>query len=478
MNRCINNKMIRNSLILCLKRIRLDNNIIILRCLSNNVNNNQNDSNIIVDNRRYSNRFIINKRNIYKNDDMNIIDNDMNIKKKYERGQQIQVKIIEFIKDIGALVSLVDNNNNNNNNNNNYNNNTKGLISKIEMDYYKQINHIDLNIDNVLIGYVHRLREDGKIDIGLRLPPKERSKELEKILLKMLKNTNTGSIPIGDKSDAESIGKLLPGMSKVDFKKIIGSLYKQRKVEPGPYEVKLVLENQHQQKIINKNNNNDKNNNNKKNDDNDNENDTEHRNHNSNDNNNVIFLGNLPSQLSEEEGLKLLKEILKDIKISNFILGISKTDYLPTCHGHLVLSNPLELDNAMKILKNESILGRKMRVEEGKVLPKKYKKIKVKDDVSSTVSVFHRSLTEEMVINEIEKIFSDNIENVINTNTLRLDNSKRFLHLDFLNKKLADAFIYEMNGKYYNGAKFKASQTVKISSSLRKHSKHDKSDII
>lgn len=433
-----------------LKRIRYD--VSILRCLSNHYSNV--DSNVHVDNQNYSNKIIVNNKKLLKNDvkmvnnDMNVMHNDINInaKRTYERGEQIQVKIIEFIRDIGALVSIVDGNNNNKNNNN------IGLISNQEMDYYKQIKDVDLRIDNVLIGYVNRIREDGKVDVGLRLPSKERSKEAEKSLLNLLKNT--GSLPIGDKSDAESIGKLLPGISKGDFKKMIGSLYKQRKIEPGPYEVKIISENKTRKSDKTKTTNSK---------------DKHDGYENDNNKNNIIFLGNLPSQLSQEEGLKLLKELLKDITISKFILGISKTDNLPTCHGHLVLKDPLEMNNAMKILRNENILGRKMRVEEGKVLPKSSRKIKINknNDISSTVSVFHRSLTEEMVRNEIEKIFDDyKIENVINTTTLRYDSCGRFLHVDFLNKKLADVFIYEMNGKIFDGAKLKATHAQKISSKL------------
>ena len=92
------------------------------------------------------------------------------------------------------------------------------------------------------------------------------------------------------------------------------------------------------------------------------------------------------------------------------------------------------------------------------------KYISPKQESSSTVSVFHRSLKEDYIQYQIEKIFPS--KEVVKT--IRFDKSGRFLHVDFIKKDDADTFVYELNGKVYSGARFKVSHTVKISSVLTK----------
>ena len=383
------------------------------------------------------NGLIVHKRS--KAAEYMIEDNDdMENKKTYERGQQIDVKIIEFIQ-IGAIVSID-------------NNDAKGLISNLELEYFMKKNGLDnsnFRIGHVLVGYVNRIREDDKIDVGLRLPPLERNKATEKAIMDLLKKTDTGVIPIGDKSSAESIASLLPGISKSTFKLVVGNMYKENKVEPGSFETKLIfnpreklpprpIQQRHQQQ-------------------------QQQQHHHEG----VIFLGNLSSTLSHSDGLKYLKDILKGIEISKFVIGRSKTDALPTCSGHLQLSNPLLLDTAMQVLKNSELLGRKLRVEAAKFMPK-YKAGASHDIHSTTVSVFHRSLKKDYIQYQIDKIFP----NKEVTKSLRFDKSGRFLHIDFTNKADADTFIYELNGKLYDGARFKVSNTVKISSLLTKEEQY------
>jgi predicted RNA-binding protein (virulence factor B family) len=52
--------------------------------------------------------------------------------------------------------------------------------------------------------------------------------------------THGGTLPIGDKSAPEEIQRELPGVSKATFKKAVSSLYKQGKVQPGPFFIKLM----------------------------------------------------------------------------------------------------------------------------------------------------------------------------------------------------------------------------------------------
>jgi hypothetical protein len=360
-------------------------------------------------------------------------------KKTYERGQQINLKVIEFIQ-IGAIVSID-------------NDDAKGLISNAEIEYFMKKNGLDSNfrIGHVLIGYVNRIREDGKIDVGLRLPSLERNKATEKAIMDLLKKTETGSIPIGDKSSAESIASLLPGISKSTFKLVVGNMYKENKVEPGPFETKLLMKSgdkplqrqlRQQQPQAQQS----------------------QRQQQQSKNEGVIFLGNLSSTLSQSEGLKLLKGILKDIEITKFVIGRSKTDALPTCSGHLQLSEPSDKHAAMAVLKNAELLGRKLRVEEAKFMPKHTAVSRDEQSVATTVSVFHRGLKKDYIEYQIGKIFP----NKEVTESLRFDKSGRFLHIDFTNKDDAETFVYELNGKIYDGARFKVANTMKISSLLTK----------
>ncbi len=78
------------------------------------------------------------------------------------------------------------------------------------------------------IGYIKKLREDGKIDVSLRPQGFKNviEADVEKIITKL---DEKGFLLLTDKSSSESI-KFHLQMSKKAFKKAIGSLYKQKKI--------------------------------------------------------------------------------------------------------------------------------------------------------------------------------------------------------------------------------------------------------
>ncbi len=78
-------------------------------------------------------------------------------------------------------------------------------------------------------GYVKKIREDEKIDVSLRPQGFENviDSDVEKVLEKIKEK---GFLLLTDKSSPESI-KFHLQMSKKSFKKAIGNLYKQRKIE-------------------------------------------------------------------------------------------------------------------------------------------------------------------------------------------------------------------------------------------------------
>ncbi|MCD6346179.1 MAG: GntR family transcriptional regulator [Bacteroidales bacterium] len=103
------------------------------------------------------------------------------------------------------------------------NNKHKGLVFKNEV-------FTDLNIGDTLKGFVKAIREDNKLDISIQaigylnvIDPNAQS------VFRIL-SENNGYLAITDKSPPEEIYKQF-GMSKKAFKKALGALYKQRKVE-------------------------------------------------------------------------------------------------------------------------------------------------------------------------------------------------------------------------------------------------------
>lgn len=78
-------------------------------------------------------------------------------------------------------------------------------------------------------GYIKEIREDGKIDVTLQQQGYEHIDEFQKVILEKLEE-NYGLLYLSDKSDPEEIKNELQ-MSKKNFKKAIGGLYKDQKIE-------------------------------------------------------------------------------------------------------------------------------------------------------------------------------------------------------------------------------------------------------
>jgi predicted RNA-binding protein (virulence factor B family) len=95
-----------------------------------------------------------------------------------------------------------------------------------------------IQIGDKLKVYVKKIREDGKVDLTLQKPGYEKVTDLTDIILKKL-NENKGFLPLNDKSKPEKISKYF-GVSKKTFKKAVGALYKQKKIELSEFGIKLV----------------------------------------------------------------------------------------------------------------------------------------------------------------------------------------------------------------------------------------------
>jgi len=77
-------------------------------------------------------------------------------------------------------------------------------------------------------GFVKKIREDGKIDVALQKQGIDAARDVKDIILDKLKTEN-GYLALNDKSSPEEIYDTL-GMSKKNFKKAIGMLYKEEKI--------------------------------------------------------------------------------------------------------------------------------------------------------------------------------------------------------------------------------------------------------
>lgn len=88
------------------------------------------------------------------------------------------------------------------------------------------------------VGYIKQLREDGKIDVSLQREGYEHIDEFQKVILDKLEQ-NYGLLYLTDKSTPEEI-KLELEMSKKNFKKAIGGLYKDKVIEISEDKIRLI----------------------------------------------------------------------------------------------------------------------------------------------------------------------------------------------------------------------------------------------
>lgn len=82
-----------------------------------------------------------------------------------------------------------------------------------------------------LTAYVHRISEDGRIDLMLQQEGKDQTDSAATKLLELLRS-HKGTLSIGDKSSPEEIASLT-GLSKKNFKRAAGALYKQHLITIG-----------------------------------------------------------------------------------------------------------------------------------------------------------------------------------------------------------------------------------------------------
>ena len=104
---------------------------------------------------------------------------------------------------------------------------------------YKNEVFTTIRLGDELIGYVRAIREDNKVDVSLNSSSIDEIEVLaNKIYEKLLKEK--GSINISDKSNPDEIYTMFK-VSKKAFKRAIGVLYSERKIQINPNSIVLVV---------------------------------------------------------------------------------------------------------------------------------------------------------------------------------------------------------------------------------------------
>ncbi|RXK83700.1 CvfB family protein [Filimonas effusa] len=96
----------------------------------------------------------------------------------------------------------------------------------------------ELEIGDTLDGFIKKIREDNKIDVGLGKPGYDKVEDETGKILRLLRE-NDGYLPYHDKSDPQEIYDFF-GMSKKTFKMTTGALYKQQKISFTQSGIKLL----------------------------------------------------------------------------------------------------------------------------------------------------------------------------------------------------------------------------------------------
>ncbi len=103
-----------------------------------------------------------------------------------------------------------------------------GIMAVINNQYFGMLylneTYQDLSIGDSCTGYIMRLREDKKIDLTLKKPGYMSVQGSARQIITILKEAG-GFIPCHDKSSPEDIKKIF-SMSKKEFKRAVGGLYK------------------------------------------------------------------------------------------------------------------------------------------------------------------------------------------------------------------------------------------------------------
>lgn len=104
------------------------------------------------------------------------------------------------------------------------------------MIYHNEL-HRPLELQQTVTACVKKVRDDDKIDLTLGDVAQTRTGELADVIIEHLKAAG-GSLPLCDKTSPDTIQRVF-GVSKKDFKKALGRLYKERLITIGSDSISL-----------------------------------------------------------------------------------------------------------------------------------------------------------------------------------------------------------------------------------------------
>ena len=127
---------------------------------------------------------------------------------KYKKGDMVKGTVYQVKKDFGAFVAIDDE--------------MTGLIHESEI-------FDSIYVGDVVDCRVVKVREDGKTDLAMRQEIPVQMSEDAEMVFDIIKSYG-GKLPFNDKASAELIKKEF-GLSKNAFKRAVGHLYKEKKIE-------------------------------------------------------------------------------------------------------------------------------------------------------------------------------------------------------------------------------------------------------
>lgn len=124
------------------------------------------------------------------------------------------------------------------------------VVRRMEMGYRVVINNrhwgmiyndqifSPIKVGDKMTAYVHRISEDGRIDVMLQQEGREAREDATSKLLSLLEKSG-GRLALGDSSSPEEIAAAT-GLSKKSFKRAVGALYKERRISLADNGITLV----------------------------------------------------------------------------------------------------------------------------------------------------------------------------------------------------------------------------------------------
>lgn len=136
---------------------------------------------------------------------------------KYKTGDEVSGRVYEISDNFGAFVAIEDK--------------YSALIPKKEL-------FSNINVGDVGKFRVINVRDDGKITLATRKPAYIQTDEDAKKVLEVIKEFD-GVLPFDDKASPEVIKREF-SMSKNEFKRAVGKLYKERKIEITEKSIRII----------------------------------------------------------------------------------------------------------------------------------------------------------------------------------------------------------------------------------------------